>query len=56
MMDALVADAKCGVAIGLSRVSKTFGEDTDKPFVAHRWLLRFLVWHSPSLLLASAHL
>src|SRR5436305_4006523 len=34
MTDALVADAKCGVAIGLSRVSKTFGEDTDKPFVA----------------------
>src|SRR5947207_11558595 len=34
MTDALVADAKCGVAIGISRVSKTFGEDTDKPFVA----------------------
>src|SRR5438874_6329837 len=34
MTDAPVADAKCGVAIGISRVSKTFGEDTDKPFVA----------------------
>jgi NitT/TauT family transport system ATP-binding protein len=30
------ADAKCGVPISISRVSKTFGEDTDKPFVALR--------------------
>jgi NitT/TauT family transport system ATP-binding protein len=30
------ADAKCGVPITISRVAKTFGEDTDKPFVALR--------------------
>jgi NitT/TauT family transport system ATP-binding protein len=34
MNDATEAAAKCGVAISISRVSKTFGEDTDKPFVA----------------------
>ena len=28
----------------------------ESSFVAHRWLLRFPVWHSPSLLLAGAHL
>jgi NitT/TauT family transport system ATP-binding protein len=30
----LAPDAKCGVPILISRVSKTFGEDTDKPFLA----------------------
>jgi NitT/TauT family transport system ATP-binding protein len=34
MTGELAADAKCGVPISLSGVSKTFGEETDKPFVA----------------------
>jgi len=34
MTSALAAEAKCGVPIGISRVAKTFGEDTDKPFFA----------------------
>src|SRR6266542_6956750 len=34
MMAELAADAKCGVPISISAVSKTFGEETDKPFRA----------------------
>jgi NitT/TauT family transport system ATP-binding protein len=34
MTDALATDAKCGVAIRISRVAKTFGEETDNPFHA----------------------
>jgi len=34
MMGGLAGEAKCGVPISINRVSKTFGEDTDKPFLA----------------------
>jgi len=34
MSDTFAASAKCGVPIRISRVSKTFGENTDKPFLA----------------------
>jgi len=34
MTDRLTADAKSGVPISISRVSKTFGLDTDRPFLA----------------------
>ena len=34
MTGQLAADAKCGVPISISGVSKVFGEETDKPFVA----------------------
>jgi NitT/TauT family transport system ATP-binding protein len=36
MTGELAADAKCGVPISISAVSKTFGEETDKPFLALR--------------------
>ena len=36
MTSLTAADAKCGVPISISRVAKTFGEDSDKPFVALR--------------------
>ena len=36
MTGELAVDAKCGVPISISAVSKTFGEETDKPFLALR--------------------
>ncbi len=34
MTDRLTTDAKGGIPISISRVSKTFGQDTDRPFLA----------------------
>src|SRR5262249_46366281 len=34
MTDGLATNGKCGVPIGISRVSKIFGEDTGNPFRA----------------------
>jgi NitT/TauT family transport system ATP-binding protein len=34
MTDGLRTDAKCGVPISISQVSKTFGQNTDRPFLA----------------------
>jgi len=34
MTDAVATEAKCGVPIGLDRVAKIFGEDSDNPFRA----------------------
>jgi NitT/TauT family transport system ATP-binding protein len=34
MKEAMAVDAKCGVPISIDRVSKTFGEDSDNPFLA----------------------
>jgi len=34
MADGLTTDTKCGVPISINRVSKTFGQNTDRPFLA----------------------